>query len=201
MKCSHGFSSLSPELRNPKNEGQTPARRRTLGRCSVTMLYAHWEGFVKLAGRHFLEYVAMQRLFNRQLHPNLLTLSMRSTAGFPTGSKKASDYGRITAFFLSNMENRARINFKGEIDTESNLSSKVLQEIVWSLGIDYGPFETSEKFIDSRLLGRRNHIAHGEHCDVDPEEYDDMRTKVVYLMTSLKTQLENSAVLQAYKTT
>lgn len=173
-------------------------RRKVLGRCSVTILYAHWEGFVKLAGRYFLEFIAMQRHRNEDLHPNLLTLSMRKQVDFAPKALKASEFGKITNFFLSQLPDRATIPYKTAIDTGSNLSSTVFREILWSLGLDYRPFETREKFIDSRLLGRRNFVAHGEATNVDPGEYDEMREGVVAMMTNLKTQIENSAVLKTY---
>jgi len=173
-------------------------RRKVLGRCGVAILYAHWEGFVKLAGRYFLEFIAMQRLRNEELHPNLLTLSMRKQVNFAPNTLKASEFGKITSFFLSQMPGRAAIPYKTAIETSSNLSSAVLREIMWCLGLDYTPYETREKFIDSRLLGRRNFVAHGEVMDIDPGEYDEMRTGVIAMMTNLKTQIENSAVLKTY---
>ena len=135
-------------------------RKQVLSRSGVTLLYAHWEGFVKLCGSHYLEYIAMQRHKNNELKENLLTLSMRNYVNFSDNSKKSSEYGKITEFFMNNMDSRSSIPFKKAINTESNLSSKVFKEIIWCLGIDYSIYETKEKFIDSRLLGRRNHIAH-----------------------------------------
>jgi len=173
-------------------------RRKVLGRCSIAILYAHWEGFVKLSGRYFLEFVAMQRLRNEELHPNLVTLSMRKQIDFAPNARKASEFGKITSFFLFQMPGRAAIPYKTAIDTGSNLSSTVLREILWCLGLDYKPFETREKFIDSRLLGRRNFIAHGEATNVDPDEYEEMRGGVIEMMTNLKTQIENSAVQKNY---
>ena len=173
-------------------------RRKVLGRCSITILYAHWEGFVKLAGRYFLEFIAMQRLRNEELHPNLMTLSMRKQVNFAPNTLKVSEFGKITYFFLSQMTERAAIPYKKAIDTEANLSSAVFREILWCLGLDYEPFETREKFIDSRLLGQRNSVAHGEATNVDPKEYDEMREGVIEMMTKFKTQIENSAVLKTY---
>lgn len=174
------------------------SKRMVLARCGVTILYAHWEGFVKLAARYFLEYVAMQRPRNRELRPCLLTLSMYSSVKPQPNTTRMSEFGKLTSFFVSNMEGRASIGFRAAIDTESNLSSKVLKEILWCLGVDYAPYETKEKFIDSRLLGRRNHIAHGESTDVDPDEYVEMRDIVIELMVTLKNQIENSAVMKDY---
>ena len=175
-----------------------PARKQVLSRCGIAMLYAHWEGFIKLSGSYFLEYVAMQRHKNTELKQNLLTLSMRNSINFSITSKKSSEYGKITSFFLNQLEGRASIPFKTAINTESNLSSKILKEIIWCLGIDYSPFETKEKFIDSKLLGRRNHIAHGQKMDIDIHEYNEMRKTLIEMMTNFKTQIENCAVNNEY---
>lgn len=176
-----------------------PTRRRTLSRCGVAMLYAHWEGFVKQAGRAFLEFVAMQRLLNRQLHPNLLTLSMRHQVRFLPETRKSSEFAKFTEFFSSRMEDCSAIPYKTAINTESNLSSNVFREIIWSLGVDYSPYKTREKFIDSSLLGRRNRIAHGEVIDIGLDDYDKMRDIVIQMMSLLKNQLENSALLKEYE--
>lgn len=177
-----------------------PSRKQVLARCGVTMLYAHWEGFIKICGGLFLEFIAMQRHRNNELTKNLLTLSMKNSVNFSAGSKKASEFGKITDFFVNNMASRSSIPFKKAINTESNLSSLVFKEIVWCLGIDYSLFETKEKFIDSRLLGRRNHIAHGQRMDINLGDYIEMRGTLVEMMTTFKTQLENCAINQEYLT-
>jgi|SRR6056297_356456 len=178
------------------NEGI--GRKMVLGRCGITILYAHWEGFVKRCSKYFLEYVAMQRLRNEQLQPNFLTLSLLCTVKFTPESRKNSEYGKLTDFFVSDLTKRARLPFKKGLDTEANLSSTVLKEITWCLGVDYNWYQTKEKFIDSRLLARRNHIAHGEEIDVNPGEFVEMRGKVIEMMTYLKTEIENSAILRSY---
>jgi len=180
---------------------ENPFRKRVLGRCGVTILYAHWEGFVKIAARYFLEFVAMQRLRNEELQPHLLTLSVRSSVAFSSDTRKHSELGKLTEFFLNGLSERARLPFKKGLDTESNLSSTVLKEITWCLGVPYLPFETKEKFIDARLLGRRNCIAHGEEVDVDPREFDGMRDVVIEMMVYLNNQLQNAATLRTFMRT
>ena len=93
---------------------------------------------------------------------------------------------------------RSTLPYKGAIDTESNLSSTVLKEIIWCLGLDYSPYETSEKIIDFKLLGRRNFIAHGIVMPVDLAEYIDLHNRVITLMDIFKNQIENSAVTKSY---
>ncbi len=64
------------------------------------------------------------------------------------------------------------------IRTESNLSSKVLKEILWCLGIEDTPFILKAQLIDEKLAGKRNHIAHGEFLDVDLADCQLLRGEV-----------------------
>src|SRR5690606_30193343 len=43
----------------------TFSHNKALARCGVALLYAHWEGFVRIAGTSFLEFVLMQRHRNQ----------------------------------------------------------------------------------------------------------------------------------------
>lgn len=89
--------------------------------------------------------------------------------------------------------------YKNGLDTESNLSSSVLREITWCLGVDYSLFESKEKFIDSRLLARRNHVAHGQEIDINTADFEEMRAIVVEMMTHLKNELENLALMRSFE--
>ncbi|KIX12679.1 MAE_28990/MAE_18760 family HEPN-like nuclease [Dethiosulfatarculus sandiegensis] len=172
-----------------------------LARCGVVMLYAHWEGFIKICSRCYLEFIAMQRHCNSQLKENLLTLSMRSAISFNNESKKSSEFGKITNFFLTQMNARSSIPFKTAINTESNLSSSVLKEIIWTLNLNYSLFESKEKFIDAKLLGQRNHIAHGNDIALDADDYCEWRKIVLDMMTTFKNEIENNAVTKSYLNT
>jgi RiboL-PSP-HEPN len=175
------------------------SRQRVLCRSGVAMLYAHWEGFVTKAGTLYLNFVCMQRLPHGELKDNFLSVLLKHEMDARSGGRKASALGWVTEFFLYELGERSYVPYKTAIDTESNLSSKVFREIVWCLGIDYGPFEPSEKILDSRLLGKRNHIAHGEELDVDTNEYLELHERVMGLMEAFRAQLENAALLVSYK--
>ena len=173
-------------------------RKQVLARCGIALLYAHWEGFIKKCSDYFLEYIAMQRLTNQELASNLLTLSFKNSVNVPIDSKKYSAFGVITSFFLNDLNKRSKIPYKSGIDTTSNLSSKIFRDIAWCIGVDYSLFEAKEKLIDKKLLGRRNHIAHGEYLEIDIHEFNELRQEVLNLMILFKNQIENIIVRRLY---
>ena len=174
-------------------------RQKVLCRAGVTLLYAHWEGFVKKTGSYFLEYVSFQRLPVSDLKSNFITLMMKTNIDEATKSKKYSIFDKFTDFLLTKQSNRSKIPFKNVVNTESNLSTTVLKEITWCLGIGYELFESKEKLIDLKLVGRRNHVAHGEDMLVNANDFLEMAGEVIGLMNTFRNLIENSAVTGNYK--
>lgn len=181
-------------------QSMSPTRRRVVCRAGVAILYAHWEGFVKKTGTYFLEYVASQRLKLRELRGNFITIALRSRIDEATKSRKYSAFDKIADYIRNNQDTRALVPYKNIVDTESNLSTRALKEIAWCLGIDYSVFATKEKLIDSRLLARRNHVAHGELLEVEAEDFSELADNVVALIDAFRAQIENAAVTESYKT-
>ncbi len=182
-----------------ETSGISETRKNVLLRSAITIIYAHWEGFIKAAGRYYLEYLASQReIKNSELKSNFLTISMISSCEIQSNSKKYSSFHGITDFFENKIDSRAKIPYKEIVDTESNLSSNVLREIVWCLGLDYSPYESKEKLINSKMLDKRNHIAHGEFLDIDKDDVFELRDTVLSLLDTFKNQIENSVIQKAY---
>lgn len=191
------------ELFNLKTLIEKPEKhignKTLLTRCGIALLYAHWEGFVKKTGTYFLQYVGTQRLKNNELKENFMSLIVKQHLTNISETKKASRIHCITELFTKQMDKRSVLQFKSAIDTESNLSSKVFREIVWCLGIDYSPYESSDKVFDEQLLAKRNHVAHGEDLDVDVSDYLDLHARILGLMETLRTQLQNAVALESFK--
>ena len=175
-----------------------PAQRTILIRAGVTLLYAHWEGFVKTAGTYFLQFVAAQRLTCAQLAPNFVGVVIRAKLNVAAKSMKVSTTVDIITFFDTKMSARVQLPVKNVIDTESNLSSIVLREILWILGLDEGPYNLKKNVIDNKLLGRRNAIAHGEILNIDIDEYLLLHDDVMGLLEEFRTQIENACVVRKF---
>ena len=174
-------------------------RKKVLFRTGVALLYAHWEGFIKCTGSYYLEYVSFQRLPINKLKNNFVTLIYKNQIDVSNTSNKYSIFDSIVETLIEKNTSKAKVPFKSIIQTKSNLSSVVLKEIIWCLGFDYSKFATKEYIIDTRLVSKRNHVAHGESMPISETEFIEMVDEVLALLRIFKTEIENSTMLETYK--
>ncbi len=168
-------------------------------RAAVTLLYAHWEGFVKQTSRFYLEFVGRKRLRHEELSPNFLALAISRLVRTVGSGSKISPSLDVVEFFRSELPTRSRLAWESGVNTKSNLKSEVFREIVLVLGLDYSRFSTKEKLLDEKLLGNRNRIAHGQYLQVDFDEYIDLHDEMIGIMQDFYNQIDNSANRGTYR--
>ena len=173
------------------------AKRNALVRSGITMLYAHWEGFVKVSANSYVEFVAMQKLPYNQLANNFIALAMKDQLDQAKETEKATIYNEVAEFFMTKLNERSVIKYEFRIAT-SNLSSSVFKEIICMIGLDYSLYESKEVLIDEKLLGKRNIIAHGNYLDIDKKDYDELHRIVIEMMDTLRNQIDNAAATKEY---
>jgi hypothetical protein len=168
----------------------SPQRHNVCIRSGICILYAHWEGFIKLAGNSYVEYIRTKRLRYGQLSSNFLALAMKEKLKQAKETNKASLYIPVCDFFLFQLDERCSLP-KNPISTASNLSSEILKEITHTLGID---FSLDSTIIDEKLLKTRNEIAHGEDSlTIDRKQYIKLQTIVVEMLEEFRNRIENAA--------
>ncbi|MFK0734161.1 MAG: MAE_28990/MAE_18760 family HEPN-like nuclease [Gloeotrichia echinulata GP01] len=172
-------------------------KKKALIRSGITMLYAHWEGFIKVAANSYLEFVAMQNLPYNQLSNNFIALAMKDKLDQANQTNKATIYNEVAEFFMTKMTERSVIKYENRITT-SNLSSSVFKEIILMLGLNYSYFESKQVLIDETLLKRRNMIAHGNYLDIHEDDYDELHTQIVAIMDNFRNQIDNCASTKQY---
>lgn len=173
--------------------------RNTAVRAAIPLLYGHWEGFIKNASTHYLDYVNDQSLTYRELKSCFVVFGVKRRINDLVSSKDSSVSIATLDFLRDELDERAKLKIESAIRTEFNLSSKVFANIAKSIGIDTQGYESRYHLIDESLLNRRNHIAHGEYLDVDSEGFRELADEILYLLRSYKTDIENAVSLEEYK--
>ncbi len=173
-------------------------RHKALVRSGVCILYSHWEGFVKLAANSYLEYVRLKKLTYKELSSNFLALAMKEKLKEAKETNKPSLYIPVCDFFISELNQRCILP-KDTISTASNLSSEILKEITYILGIDFSIYSTKSVLIDTKLLKTRNEIAHGNYSVFDRDEYLELHREVIGMLDLFRNQIENAAIQEKFR--
>lgn len=191
----HDFSWRLKEIADLKVavRSTTSPRQSTIIRAGVPLLYAHWEGFVKNAADAYINFVSCRRLTFAELSDNFVVLGAKKHLHNIAITRKAQLNLEAINFFRTRMNTKADIKIGSAIDTESNLSSTVFENIALTIGIDHSRYKARYNFIDSSLLKRRNNIAHGEYLELDSKAYRSIADDVILLLRWVKTDIENSA--------
>lgn len=168
-------------------------------RAGVAVVYAHWEGFIKSASEHYLEFVNNQGHRYRELKTCFVVFGMKSQLAVLGESRKSKSSVEALEFVFSEMDKPAKMVLASAINTESNLTSAVFSNIAQSIDIAIDQYETKFNLIDESLVYRRNSIAHGEYLDLMPEHFIGLVDEMLMLMRWYKTDLENAASQASYK--
>lgn len=172
---------------------------RTFVRAGVTLVYAHWEGFIKSASESYLNFVENQGHKYRDLKTCFAVFGLKGKLAGLRDSRKAKPNIEVLDFVFYEIDKPAKMSMSSAIDTESNLTSKIFSNIATSLDISTSTYETKFKLIDESLVNRRNKVAHGEYLDLPLEEFINLADEVLQMMRNYKTDIENAASLQGYR--
>src|SRR6266481_7606632 len=98
---------------------------RTFLRAGVALVYAHWEGFIKVASEHYLNFVDNQGHIYRDLKTCFVVFGLKGRLASLSDSRKAKPNIETLDFVFAEMDKPAKMSMSSAIDTESNLTSKV----------------------------------------------------------------------------
>lgn len=189
------LSIIKNKIPQAKNNEQ-----EALIRAGVTILYAHWEGFVKNAAECYLNFVSLRRLKHNELQSCFLALCLKSKINELNTNKFELQQAAVD-FLLNELEKRAYVPYEGVIETKSNLKFWVFRDICIIIGVDYKKYQLKEKAIDILLVERRNNIAHGKYLSIDYNDYITIYDMVIQMMRDIKNDIISAATTQRYKKT
>jgi hypothetical protein len=174
--------------------------QRVLLRALVAICYAHWEGYIRVAARKYLEHVALRKFQYDELDRQFLrNYFLPRLAALTTSKTSITERCALVDDILNSSDRRFSRPNENLINTKANLSSDVFADICLVCGIPTEPFANKATFIDVILLKRRNEIAHGEDTFVAVDDLDDLANNTVALMRGFGDLLENRVHLKEYR--
>lgn len=150
-----------------------------VGKSIILLLYAHWEGFIKKSSKYYLQYISEKKIALNQLTRNFEAIMLKKYAR-ECIDRDSRNLAKEFAFMEAQQKRsdkpfKINIDVNNEfddalIDTQHNLSSKVLKGIIQIVGIKYNnAIKTRETFLDINLLKHRNAIGHGNQIRIEEE--------------------------------
>ncbi|HXA41631.1 MAG TPA: MAE_28990/MAE_18760 family HEPN-like nuclease [Candidatus Solibacter sp.] len=166
----------------------------TLARLGIALACAHWEGFVRDAAQGYLSFVDSRGLTFEQLQTNLRAIALRGRVMAAGRTRKIRHHLELAEFVVKRIGSVPRFDWKAEIDTESNLSSTVLRDILDTIGLAYlAHYELRANFIDRAVLSRRHRVVHGEREPADADDYANVHSGIASLMETFRNQITDAA--------
>lgn len=187
------------ELSNFKNTipKEKSVAQNSLIRAGITLLYAHWEGFVKNTANQYYSHLTFQGHTTKEFQSPLISMLISGEANDLIETKRLSRKAFVFNKILDDLENPAYFSSTPPIRT-SNLKFDIFEDICYLLSIDISEFELKNEFIDRDLVERRNTIAHGKFLELDYSEFNKIFQNVINLLRRFKDLALNSAVQKKY---
>lgn len=189
------------ELISFVNELKTGRPREVprIGRASLVLAYAHWEGFVKDAALAYLHLVVQKHRNLSELKPCFQALACRQELlGAQSAKRRIAPHVELVERLTDRLNDSCYIDPASAIDTESNLTSGVLENICTSVGISYSKeWSTDGPFIDD-LYRNRCAVAHGEVYEPDRDYILEVLDFTIKAIDRFSTAIENEAVQDLY---
>lgn len=129
-------------------------------RMCIPMIYAHWEGYVVSSLRVLIGHLNKLQLTPGDVDTKLIVIGLGKTYNSLSGKQSFDQKVDFTDKFIALFD--SAIKFKKDIDTKSNLNSKVLKDLCNMFGFKFDKFKDVVGDID-RIVTFRNRIAHGEN--------------------------------------
>ncbi|NGM72834.1 MAE_28990/MAE_18760 family HEPN-like nuclease [Sphingobacterium sp. SGL-16] len=174
----------------------------------LLLLYAHWEGYIKKSCKTYLYYLSKSEYKFCDLTDNFKALLVKEMGKVLDASKysltienELSLISKLNSLSNLKISKKLKINLNNEkdksyINTQDNLSTNVLKNILKLVGLEYKEqYDLKKSLIDIKFLGNRNSIGHGS-IEIDEEDFEleivtmkKLRDTVVLILESLRDEL------------
>ena len=188
------------ELSNFRNSipRELGSAQNALIRGGVTLLYAHWEGFIKNATLQYYRFVSCQSHYIGEFSSAFIAFILSGEVNDLLSIKSVHRKRALLDKILGEMQRPATFPSRSPIVT-SNLHYDQFEDACSLLNIPIADFQLSADFIDNQLVKRRNSIAHGNYLDIDYRTFnEELYPRVRNLLSQFKDKVVVCAIDKQY---
>lgn len=183
------FALIKKFISEMDDEGKVSKKDTLILKMCLVVIYAHAEGYVKQVLDAYLKALKTLELKYSDIHTNFLVLSIGDRFKKSENQENFEKRIQFSDIFINVLNN----NFpfpeqKLQVDTKSNLNTKVLKELCFQYALDGYRFSGLYDDLD-RLVDTRNKIAHGENNLTDRQQVIKYLTVVEDLMDELEKEI------------
>lgn len=164
-------------------------------RSGISLLSAHWEGYIRTASNLYVVYICSRNLINRDLKTNFLALMAKKHICNNSASKKSSIHMKLIDTIEDLKDKKFYIKYtetKRIINTDSNLSYELFEEILKILNIE-NSYALKANYINLELLKKRNEVVHGEKTFLEYNDFKITMNIIMEIMDDFKLKLISAA--------
>ncbi len=161
----------------------------TFIRMTIPIIYAHWEGFIKISIKYVINYINNQNLNSNEVKTCILTYANNITYDRLKGKHSFEQKCEFTELFLEKLN--VKVTLSNKVDTKSNLKCEVLYTIFKTIGLEY-TLGADDVVLINKLVDTRNSIAHGQNSIiVDKTQIDKYISNM--------TRIFDDVIVELYK--
>jgi len=172
-------------------------------RAALSLLSAHFEGFIKQIANYYILYVSSQNIPFSKLKSNFTAIYSFDKMKQYSESNKISIYNNsfLSSLLFEYNNTKFKIKYstnKPIIKTKGNPTSIIFEDIIYTIGLDFSPYETKRNFIDSDLLSNRHKIIHGEKLYISRIDFEQTLSNIFNIMETFHEQVFQAAYNREY---
>ena len=168
-------------------------------RASVTVLYAHWEGYVKKAAIQYAAYISSLGITFGEARQSLAGLRALSyVKQLHAINKRIFAASELLSALHGVNDDKVTLPLDTYIVNVGNLNYDIFEQIVRFLSIDPHNYAAKKALIDESLLAQRNGIAHGDYLLIDANGFEALSNEILTMMRQFKTDIQNAVILKTY---
>lgn len=176
-------------------------------RAGMVLLCAHWEGFLRGAVQHYVNFVFSQGLAVKDLSPKFVAISLykdiksAAEADYPGSELHCVKLARRVLSGVDVVASKPKWKVETGGNPSSTLTAQLLMTVGLSdkLGMDEAAWAATKAFIDEQVLKDRHKIAHGEGLPIDSRDFRERSDRILSMCERLRSLILQAATDEAYR--